>query len=114
MPDKAACEEIFTQAADAARAFGVTGIEVIITGADSAITHFDNTPSHQNVAECTTQISVRPVMDGRTARASTNRVDREGIRAVVEQAVAFTRLTESDPELPPLADPAGYEPVERH
>jgi PmbA protein len=114
MPDKAACEEIFAQAADAARSLGVTGIEVIISGEDSALTRFANNAIHQNVAECTTQLSVRPVIDGRTARASTNRVDREGIRAVVEHAVAFTRLTESDADLPPLADPSEYEPVARH
>ncbi len=59
-------------------------------------------------------LSVRPVIDGRTARASTNRLDADSIRDVVEQAIAITRLSEPDPELLPLADPAEYAAVRRH
>ncbi len=58
------------------------------------------------MAERTAHLSVRPVIDGRTARATTNRLDRDGIREVVEEAIAIARLTEPDPDLPPLAEPA--------
>ena len=75
-------------------------------GADQALTRFANNAIHQNVAERSAHLSVRPVIDGRTARATTNRLDREGIREVVEQAIAITRLTEPDPDLLPLAEPA--------
>ena len=40
-------------------------------------------------------------------------LDREGIRAVVEQAIAITRLNEADPELLPLAETAPIQGVER-
>ncbi|MBZ5583773.1 MAG: TldD/PmbA family protein, partial [Acidobacteriia bacterium] len=68
---------------------------------------------HQNVAERAVHVSVRPVLDGRTARATTNRLERDGIRDVVAEAIAITRLTAPDPDLPPLARRAEYRPVER-
>ncbi len=100
---QAQCERIFGQVADAARAQGVTEIEAIVAGSDHALTRFANNTIHQNVAEREVHLSVRPLIDGRTARASTNRLDRQGIRGVVEAAIAITRLTEPDPELQPLA-----------
>ena len=111
MPDSA--EAIFGQVVDAARAQGVTEVEAILGSDSSALTRFANNAIHQNVSERNTQLSVRAVIGGRTARASTNRLDRERIRGVVEQAIAITRLTGSDPELQPLADPAAYPEVNR-
>jgi predicted Zn-dependent protease len=106
-------EAIFGQVVDAARALGVTEIEAIVAGSDEALTRFANNTIHQNVAQRTMQLSVRPVMDGRTARASTNRLSRDAIREVVAEAIAIARLTEPDPDLPPLAGPAEYQGVER-
>ena len=106
-------QDIFGQVVDAARAHGVTEIEAIIAGSNEALTRFANNTIHQNVAERATHLSVRPVIDGRTARASTNRLDRDAIRDVVEQAITIARLTEPDPDLPPLAGPADYQGVER-
>jgi predicted Zn-dependent protease len=106
-------EAIFGQVLDAARALGVTEIEAIVAGSDQALTRFANNAIHQNVAERTTHLSVRPVIDGRTARASTNRLSRDAIREVVAQAIAIAKLTEPDPDLPPLAPPADYQGVER-
>ena len=40
-------------------------------------------------------------------------MSRDAIREVVAEAIAITRLTEPDPDLPPLAAPADYEGVER-
>ena len=111
MPDSA--EAIFGQVVDAARAQGVTEVEAILASDSSALTRFANNAIHQNVSERNTLLSVRAVIGGRTARASTNRLDRERIRGVVEQAIAITRLTGSDPELQPLADPATYPEVNR-
>jgi predicted Zn-dependent protease len=112
-PGREECEAIFERAAEAARGLGVTEIEAIVGGGSQALTRFANNTIHQNVAERTVSLSVRAVIDGRTARASTNRLDRDGIRDVVEQAVAITRLTETDGELLPLAQPAQYTRVQR-
>jgi PmbA protein len=106
-------EGLFSQAADAARGLGVSQIEAIVSGGRQALTRFANNAIHQNVAEEGMQLSVRPVIGQRTARATTNRLDRDGVRSVVEEAVALTRLTEPDPDLQPLAPAAEYEAVER-
>lgn len=97
--------ELFQQVVDAARALGVTEIEAMVSEETQAITRFANNAIHQNVSERSTQLSVRPVIDRRTTRATTNRLDAAGIRNVVAEAIALTRLTESDPDLPPLAEP---------
>ena len=106
--------DIFGQVVEAARALGVTEIEAIMGSEYEALTRFANNAIHQNVAERTTQLSVRPVVSGRTARASTNRLDGDGIRKVVAQAVTIARLMEPDSDLLPLAEPAEYQCVARH
>jgi predicted Zn-dependent protease len=107
------CERVFSQAVDAARALGVAEVEAIVAGGDDALTRFANNAIHQNVAARDVNLSVRPVIDGRTARATTNRLDPEGIRNVVAEAVAIARLTAPDPDMQPLAGPAEYQPAER-
>ena len=107
-------QEIFQQVLDAARMHGVADIEAIISTGGHELTRFANNTIHQNVAERTSHLSVRPVIDGRTARASTNRLDREGIRNAVGQAIAITRLTESNPDLLPLTERAEYNHPNRY
>ena len=101
-----ACEEIFETAVAAGRASGVRDLEAMIGAGRYALTRFANNTIHQNVADRSGYLSIRAVIDGRTARASTNRLDPEGIRQVVEQAIAITRLQAPDPELLPLAGAA--------
>jgi PmbA protein len=57
------------------------------------------------VAERGGHLSVRAVIDGRTARANANRFDAESIRRVTHEAIAITRLQAPDPDLLPLAEP---------
>jgi predicted Zn-dependent protease len=97
-------EDIWGHVVRTARSCGVDDVEAVITISNEALTRFANNAIHQNVAEQTTQLSVRPVIGKRTANASTNRLDRTGIRDVVEEAIAITRLTSPDPDLLPLAD----------
>jgi len=107
-------DDLFQQVVDAARALGVTQIEAIVSQDTQALTRFANNAIHQNVAERSTQLSVRPAIEGRTARATTNRLDRAGVRDVVAEAIALTRLNESDADLPPLAEPEKIEDVQRY
>jgi predicted Zn-dependent protease len=111
--DRAQCEAIFSEVVDRGRARGVSEMEAIVAGGEHALTRFANNAIHQNVAERAVHLSVRAVIDGRTARASTNRLDSFGIRDVVETAIAITRLTERDPELLPLAEVAPAPEVKR-
>jgi PmbA protein len=106
--------DLFNQVLDAARTLGVTEIEAIISEETQSLTRFASNAIHQNVSERSTQLSVRPVIDGRTARATTNRLDRAGIRDVVTEAIAITRLNESDADLPALAGPAQIDDLQRH
>src|SRR5512133_1280540 len=78
-------------------------IEVVIAGGHSALTRFANNTIHQNVAEENYILSVRPVIDGKTARATTNKLDDDGIKRVVESAEALTRVQQPDPDLLPMA-----------
>jgi predicted Zn-dependent protease len=96
------CREIFTLARDAAGKLGVNDIELILSATADSLTRFANNEIHQNVSERSSVISVRAVIDGRTARASTNRSDRDGIGAAVEEAVALTRASRPVPDLQPM------------
>ncbi len=107
-------DELFQRVVEAARALGVSEIEAIVSEETQALTRFANNAIHQNVSERSTQLSVRPVIDGRTARATTNRLDGAGIRDVVAEAIALTRLNARDADLPPLAEPAEIEDLHRH
>ena len=80
-------------------------LEVLIAGGRSALTRFANNTIHQNVAEENYVVSVRAAMDGKTARATTNKLDDDSLRRVVEAAEALTRVQQKDPDLLPMASP---------
>lgn len=107
-------EEIFGAAVAAARSIGVRDLEVMIGASAQALTRFANNAIHQNVAERSGYVSVRAIENGRTARASTNRLDKDGIHRSVEQAITIARLQAADPDLLPLAGAAEYANVERY
>jgi predicted Zn-dependent protease len=98
---------LFEQVVGEARTLGVAEIEVSVDSETQALTRFANNSIHQNVSERSILLSVRAAIDGRTARAATNRIDPDSIRRVVEEAVTLTRLSEPDAGLLPLAEPAG-------
>ncbi|MGH9668692.1 MAG: PmbA/TldA family metallopeptidase, partial [Terriglobales bacterium] len=66
--------------------------EVILHGGAHALTRFANNTIHQNVAEESSALSVRVVLGGRTARASTNKLDDESIRRTVAAAEALAKV----------------------
>jgi PmbA protein len=87
-------------------------IELIIGGGRSALTRFANNTIHQNVAEEGFVISVRTVIDGKTARATTNKTDDDSLRRAVKSAEELTRVQERDPELLPMAAPQDLPPAQ--
>lgn len=96
------------------RASAADETEVFLEASQSALTRFANNTIHQNVAEEGINISVRALVDGRTARASTNKADEAALRRVSEQAVESARWQPRDPDLLPLPGPQTYRPVERY
>ena len=113
MLTRARVESLFAALQDAATAHGVRDIEATIGASAHALTRFANSAIHQNVAERSSFVSVRVQLDGRTARASTNRLDAASLASVVGEAVALARLGHPDPDLPPLAEAAEAPDVAR-
>jgi predicted Zn-dependent protease len=99
------CQEVFLAVEQAARRAGVKDVEIILSSTSDALTRFANNEIHQNVSERATGVSLRVVVDGRTARASTNRLHRDGIQAAVDEAIALARATEPADLLPLYEDP---------
>ncbi len=78
---------------------GADETEVQLDETLDALTRFANNAIHQNVAEHGIAISIRTVVDGRTARATTNRLDEDSLRAAVQ---ASLQLAHSQPKIPGL------------
>ena len=92
-------------------------VEAIVAGGRSALTRFANNTIHQNVAEEGYVISIRVAMDGKTARATTNRFDDESLRRAVQSAEQIAKVQQPDPDLLPAPSPEEAKetlPVERH
>src|ERR1700735_2209383 len=68
--------------------------EIEIDSTTDALTRFANNTIHQNVADHTLSISVRAVVDGRTARATTNKTNDESLRRVVASAAGPAKISE--------------------
>lgn len=88
--------------------------EVEISLSTDALTRFANNVIHQNVAEQTLSISVRAVIDGRTARATTNKTDEASLRQAADTAITLARHTPKNPGLLPLLGPQKYAKVSRY
>ena len=82
--------------------------EVEIGAVTDALMRFANNTIHQNVAEQSLTVSVRTVLDGRTARATTNKTDDESLRRVVETAKSLSRSQPRNPDLLPMPGPQKY------
>jgi PmbA protein len=79
-------------------------VEVIVYTTRNALTRFANNVIHQNLAEENVAVSVRTVFAGRTARATTNKIDDEGLKRVVKASENLAKVQHSDPDLLPMFD----------
>ncbi len=87
--------------------------EVEIAATADALTRFANNTIHQNVAEHTLAVSVRTVVDGRTARAGTNKTGDESLGRAVGSAISLARNEPKSPDLLPMLRAQKYEKVAR-
>jgi PmbA protein len=78
--------------------------EALYLGRDAALTRFANSQIHQNVIEHDATVRVRVTDDGRTGVASTNRLDGQGLRDVVERALAIRERAARNPDAAPLPE----------
>src|SRR5271169_4449334 len=77
-------------------------VEVLFYGGKSALTRFANNAIHQNVAEENYGVSVRTVFAGRTARATTNKLDDESLKRVVQASETLAKVQHPDADLLPV------------
>ena len=82
-------------------------VEVLFSGGTSALTRFANNIIHQNVAEENCVVSVRTVFGGRTARATTNKLNDESLKRVVQSSERLAKVQHPDPDLLPIPDSGG-------
>jgi PmbA protein len=87
--------------------------EVEIDATTDALTRFANNTIHQNVAEQTLAISLRAVVDGRTARASTNKTDDDSLRRAAAAAAGLARNEPRNPDLLTMLGKQKYQNVAR-
>src|SRR5215831_13373303 len=77
-------------------------VEAYFYGGHSALTRFANNVIHQNVAEENYGVSVRTVFGGRTARASTNKLEDDSLKRVVAASENLAKVQQPDPDLLPM------------
>ena len=96
-----------------ARSIGIPETEVHVDEVIDALTRFANNSIHQHVAEHGLTVSLRVVVDGRTARVTTNRVEEDALRTALESAASLASSQPKDPGLLPLPAKQTYRPVRR-
>ena len=92
---------------------GADETEVDVGTTTDALTRFANNTIHQNVAEEILGISVRTVVDGRTARATTNKTDDDSLRRAIAASISLARNQPKNPDLLPLPKSQKYQKVSR-
>ena len=92
---------------------GVPEAEVHIEESIHALTRFANNAIHQHVAEQGLIVSIRPAVDGRTARVTTNRVEEDALLAALEDSLSLAAHQPKDPQLLPMPGRQKYRAVRR-
>lgn len=96
-----------------AKSSGAEEAEVHVDETADSLTRFANNSIHQNVAERGLNVSIRTVVDGRTARATTNRLDEDSLRTAIEASLSLAHSQPKDPRLLPMPGKQTYRKVNR-
>ena len=96
-----------------AKSGGIPECEVHVEEIIDAVTRFANNTIHQHVAEHGLTVSLRVVVDGRTARVTTNHIDEDALRASLESAASLAVSQPKDAGLLPLPGKQKYRAVRR-
>src|SRR3974390_1158011 len=82
-------------------------VEALFYANRFSLPRFANNVIHQNVSDENSGVSIRTVFGGRTARASTNKLDEDSLRRAVQASENLAKVQEPDPDLLPLPDSCG-------
>jgi predicted Zn-dependent protease len=96
-----------------AKSTGADETEVHVDETAESLTRFANNAVHQNVAERGLNVSIRTVVDSRTARATTNRMDEDSLRAAIEGSLSLAHSQPKNPRLLPMPGKQRYRKVHR-
>lgn len=96
-----------------AKKCGADEAEVHVEETAEALTRFANNAIHQNVAEHGVTISIRTILESRTARVTTNRLDEDSLRAAITASLSLAHSQPRDPKLLPVPDKQRYRTVRR-
>jgi PmbA protein len=96
-----------------AKSIGAPEAEVHVDEVADALTRFANNGIHQNVFEHVVTVSIRTAAGGRTARATTNRLDEDSLRATIEASLSLAHSQPRDPKLLPMPGKQRYRKVNR-
>jgi len=96
-----------------AKASGIPETEVHVDEVIDALTRFANNSIHQHVAEHGLTVSLRVVVDGRTARVTTNRIEEDALGGALESAASLAASQPKDSGLLPLPAKQKYRAVHR-
>jgi PmbA protein len=90
----------------------VDDAEALVASERSGFARFAAGEVHQPTLIDNTSVLVHVMRDGRSAVATTNRTDDEGLAEVARRATEALQYASPNPELAPLAPPAEYPAVE--
>jgi predicted Zn-dependent protease len=96
-----------------ARSSAIPETEVHVDEVIDALTRFANNSIHQHVAENGLTLSVRVIVDGRTARVTTNLIEEDALRAALESAASLAASQPKDSGLLPLPGKQTYGAIRR-
>jgi predicted Zn-dependent protease len=96
-----------------ARPAGAEETEVHVDEVADSLTRFANNGIHQNVAEHGLTVSIRTVVDDRTARATTNRIQEDSLRATIQSSLSLAQSQPKNPRLLPAPGKQSYRRVNR-
>ncbi|OPZ86099.1 MAG: protease TldD [bacterium ADurb.Bin429] len=82
--------------------------EVMLHGSEHGLTRLANGSIHQNVHITNLSAHVRAVVGKRVGVATSNRLSGDGLRALVERAVAVAKVSEPNAEFDSLPGPGEY------
>lgn len=96
-----------------AKSSGAEETEVHVDESADSLTRFANNAIHQNVAEHGVSVSIRTVVDQRTARVTTNRRDEDSLRAAISSSLSLAESQPKDPGLLAMPGRQRYRTVDR-
>ncbi|MBS3909705.1 MAG: TldD/PmbA family protein [Actinobacteria bacterium] len=80
-------------------------LEVLASARETALTRFSNNHIHQNVSETNMGLSIRAAVGKRLGYASTNRLDADSVKAMVDRAVEMAAHRPPDDRFISLPSP---------